>query len=243
MMKRSHDSKKALEAIQMIKDHFNLYTVDLIFGIPEMTESQWVENLETLTSFDPPHISVYSLTIEPKTILHFQINKGKIQELPEEESVNHFNTAIEYLNEKGYFQYEISNYAKKGFEAIHNSAYWRGETCLGFGPSAVGFISPYRYQNISNTYKYIEKINNNELPINFEETLTKVDLLNEKIMTNLRMSEGLDLNSFEETIKNELILKIKKWIENDCLILQNNTIKLTIKGKIISNTIISEIFS
>ena len=154
------------------------FNMDLIFGLPGQFLEKWKANLQQFLDYEIPHLSAYSLTVEPKTALFHQVEKGSLQ-LPREETVaEQFLLAHDFLTENGYRHYEISNYAKPEFEAVHNTNYWRGKPYLGIGPGAHSFDGVVRQWNIANNLKYLKAINHGELPLE-EERLTSTDQLNE----------------------------------------------------------------
>ena len=245
LLKRNHLSQKALESIITAKNNgINNLSIDLIFGIPGSNINLWLENLNRFIELDIDHLSCYNLTVEKKTDLDYRIQKGIVNEIVENLSVEMFLTTIEFLSEHGYEHYEISNYARNKKYAIHNTNYWKGEKYLGLGPSAHSFDGKNRYWNISNVRKYIESIENGISP-NESEKLTENEKYNEYIMTGLRTMWGIDdivINSFGQ--KNYSLFKqtVEDFINQDLILKNNDNYKLSDKGKLYADRIASELF-
>ncbi len=234
------------EARQLGFDNIN---IDLIFAFHGQTLDDWKETLEYVIDKNPEHISVYSLIIEEGTNFYKKYEKGEIEDFDEELYVKMYRFAKEYLSDNSYEQYEISNFSKKDFQCRHNIKYWECEEYFGVGISASGYLNEKRYTNMKNFEKYIQVTNNNILPIDFQERLTKVDIFNEKIMLGLRMDKGIDF-SLIDNIEDEVLKKnIKKTIEKYekkryievCKDDVKKIIKLTQSGKEISNSIILDL--
>jgi oxygen-independent coproporphyrinogen-3 oxidase len=225
MMNRAHDAKQALRCVPESTDiGIENISIDLIYGIPGLSQTDWQANLNQAIALEVPHVSSYCLTVEPKTALAHQIKTAMIAEPNDEEASQHFQTLISQLALHGIEQYEISNFAKRGFESKHNSAYWQGKKYIGIGPGAHGYDGSNRYWNISNNQLYKKAIDNKE-PYFETEALSSIDRYNEYIMTAIRTREGIEKNrlQFFSTIldispsqKNlNKWLKLNKIIESD----------------------------
>ncbi len=231
---RIHDSRTAVRTVKKAADAgFENLSVDLIFNLPNQTIKKWQKNLEIATALPVKHISAYSLIVESGTALKALINKGKVQIASTDYDAKLYLQTIEYLTNKGFAQYEVSNFAKKGFECRHNLFYWRYKDYLGLGPSAHSFIEGKRWLNYSNLTKYVEELSSNFNAIKSSETLTEKEMLEEFVMLSLR-SEGLDLNllsgKFGEDWKANNKGLLKKLEENNFARVEKNKIKLTPKG-------------
>lgn len=245
-LNRVHNGANAISAIEKsIKAGFENLTIDLIYGIPGLTEKKWKENLNIFFDFDIKHLSSYSLTIEPKTALNTLINKNKMVGVNEDESIKHFKILMEETDKKGFIHYEISNYSKEGFYSKHNSVYWLGGNYIGFGPSAHSFNGKSRQWNIANMKQYIESrsIKNTVLET---EYLTINQQYNEYVMTSLRTSWGCDTIHIENVFGNKYVVFFEKtakdFISNKNLIQEGNIYRLTNKGKLFADGIASEFF-
>ena len=158
-MNRAHNVYQAHDSIKRVQDAgWENITVDLIFGTPTLSHEKWQENMQTVIDLNVPHLSAYGLTVEEKTPLHHAIKKGKQLPLDEEKSKVQFEMLMDFIPNNGLEQYEISNYAKEGFESKHNGSYWTDEKYLGLGPSAHSFDGERRIWNISNNISYINSI-------------------------------------------------------------------------------------
>lgn len=193
---RRHDSLSAHKALQLIAMNFVNYSVDLIYGLPGQTIESWRYNVDTLMSLRVPHFSAYLLGIEPGTRLYARLKTGKIHEVAENLVEQMYAYLCETASSQGYNHYEISNFALPGFEAIHNSSYWDGTPYLGLGPSAHSFTGSVREVNPSSLKDYLSKIENGEAAC-FVEEETEVEKINDCIITSLRTSRGLDLNTLD----------------------------------------------
>ena len=192
MLNRRHTSAMAVEAVRNAQQiGFDNISVDLIYGIPGMTLQQWQHNLHTLSMLDVQHLSCYALTVEPGTMLDTLIQKGRIPQVDDDETIKHYNALQQWITDNGFVQYEISNYCKQGFEAKHNSRYWDSTPYLGVGAAAHSFDGCSRQWNIDNVDRYIEGVNSGALAYTAEQ-LSQKDRYNEYIMTALRTSKGLD---------------------------------------------------
>ncbi len=245
-MNRAHNASEAESAIKRVQDAgFENITADLIYGFPLLSEEKWTSNIQQLISMDVPHISAYSMTVEPQTALGHFIKKGVQLPMNEGQSVDQFIQLIGLLEENGYEQYEISNYAKSESYSKHNTNYWRGVPYLGIGPSAHSFNKETRHWNINNNPKYIAAIERKELPSE-QEILTPADKINEYIMTSLRTKWGLDLtylnSSFDSKYFEEFHEQLAEFANSDKVKIENNIVTLTLAGKTLADHIASELF-
>lgn len=245
LMNRAHNSKEAKECLEFATQYFANISVDLIYGIPDCTNQEWRENIQTALSFGVPHISSYALTVEPKTPLASFIKKGIIKNVDDEKAQEQFHILIEELENASFIHYETSNFGKEGFFSQNNSSYWLGKSYVGIGPSAHSFDGNQRSWNVRNNSKYINAIAENTLPIE-RETLSKTDRYNEYIMTGLRTIWGVSFdkirNEFGEKYIEYLENHSKKHLQQDLLYLENQVLKTTKKGKFLSDGIASDLF-
>jgi oxygen-independent coproporphyrinogen-3 oxidase len=244
MLNRRHDSAQAVNALkETINAGFENVTIDLIYGIPGLSQEEWESNLDFSFSFDIKHLSAYHLTIEPGTVFGKMLEKGTISEIDENESAAQFNTLIKKAESAGFIQYEISNFGKPGYFSIHNSNYWKQVNYLGLGPSAHSFNGYSRQWNVRDLKGYIKSINSGKPYFEREELDTK-KRFNEYIMTSLRTMWGIDLEYLEKIFEKEgydyvvnLSLKFRNY---GLMKLEKNSLVLTNQGKLISDNIISE---
>ncbi len=252
LMNRAHNSKEAKECLSTAIDSFDNITIDLIYGIPNMTDEQWKKNLQIAFDFGVNHISSYALTVEPKTALDTFIRQGKYPNASEEAALAHFNILVSETEKQGFVQYEISNFGKPNFFSKHNTSYWQGKSYVGIGPSAHSFNNNIRSWNISNNPKYIKTIQLSELPKE-SEILSEKDRFNEYIMTGLRTIWGVSLEevgqNFGKIFKDDLFKNAQHFIDRDLLIIENcqtecnrSILKVTNKGKFLIDGIASDLF-
>jgi oxygen-independent coproporphyrinogen-3 oxidase len=191
---------------------FENLTIDLIYGVPTATRAHWIENVQKAIDLGVPHLSSYALTVEEKTALAYQIKTQKIQPLDEEEAHQQFLLLTQMATAAGFEHYEISNLAKPGYRAVHNSQYWHGVPYLGVGPSAHSYDGKNRRWNRANNVLYSKAVLSGEKYWE-GETLTEADRYNETIMTRLRLLEGLPKNyveiHFSEPFQNHLVAELK----------------------------------
>jgi oxygen-independent coproporphyrinogen-3 oxidase len=240
-MNRAHTANQADYSLQLAKKFFDNITIDLIYGTPGLTNEKWKQNVDRAISFGIPHLSCYALTVEPKTPLHKMIRQGKAENVNPDEQSEQFLLLMQWLESAGYEHYEISNFAKPGFRSRHNSSYWGAKKYLGIGPSAHSFDSNSRQWNISNNSIYVESIKKGIIPFE-KEILTPLQKTNEYIMTSLRTSEGLNIDSLEKTLRKELIARAGKYMEEHLIQQKENYLVLTKEGKLLADGIAADLF-
>lgn len=245
LMNRAHNATEAMESIQMAKQFFENISIDLIYGIPGMSNERWRTNIETALSLGLPHFSCYALTIEPNTALKKMIEKGKVKPVDDEAAREHFDILTKILKAKGFTHYEFSNYGKPGYFSENNTAYWFGKPYLGIGPSAHSYDGENRKWNINNNTLYIKSIAKGDLPLEKEE-LSTTDRYNEYVMTRLRTMWGVDVKEVEERFgnlyKTHLSNEASKEIELGLLEQNEGILTVTQKGKFLSDGIASNLF-
>ena len=245
LMNRAHNVEEAKKCLEIATHYFDNISIDLIYGVPEMSNEKWLQNIETALSFGVPHISSYALTVEPKTALHSFIQKGIIPQPDDEVAQEHFQILVDKLSENGFIHYELSNFGKENYFSKNNSSYWLGKKYIGIGPSAHSYDGKNRGWNMSNNSLYIKSIQENKLPIEIE-TLTKTDRYNEYIMTGLRTIWGVSFERIEQefgkTYLDYLNQQAAKFIEDHLLFVDDNILRTTKKGKFLSDGIASDLF-
>ncbi len=245
LMNRAHNAEESKKCLQLATKYFKNISVDLIYGIPDCSNEQWLENIHTALSFGIPHISSYALTVEPNTALESFINKGIIKNVDDDKAEEQFVILTEELNKAGFIHYELSNFGKEGFFSKNNSSYWLGKSYLGIGPAAHSFNGKQRSWNVQNNTKYIKSILANELPIQ-REILSVTDMYNEYVMTGLRTIWGVSLqkikSDFGENYSKYLIMQAQKFIDKELLYLKDDVLKTTQKGKFLSDGLASDLF-
>ena len=243
---RIHNGDHARKAIEMAKQvGFDNMTIDLIYGIPTLTEEKWDKNLALFFGYDIPHLSSYALTVERKTALQVLIEKQKLENTDENQSIRHFEILLEQTRQHGFEQYEISNFARPGFYSKHNSTYWLGGYYLGLGPSAHSFNGLSRQWNVKNMKQYIE-LKSIENIVLEKEVLTEEQHYNEYVMTSLRTSWGCDVehirNSFGEKYTTCFQRKIQKYLKERKVMQKGSVYTLTDAGKLFADGIAGDLF-
>lgn len=245
LMNRAHNAAEAKKCLQEATKSFDNITIDLIYGIPGLSNERWIRNIETALAFKLPHISSYALTVEPRTALANFIKKGVIDNVDDELAQEQFQLLSDILEQQGFIHYELSNFAKPGYFSQNNSAYWQGKRYLGIGPSAHSFDGEHRSWNVRNNSVYIKTLEDNILPSE-TETLTLTDKYNEYIMTGLRTIWGVSLEKvvaeFGLNYKSYLLQQSQKHILEDLLYLDDGKLLVTNKGKFLSDGIASDLF-
>jgi len=245
MMNRAHNSAEAKKCLEIATQYFNNISLDLIYGIPGMSNEKWKQNIETALSFGIPHISSYALTVEPKTALNKLIQTGKIAKPSDDLAQEHFSILVETLEDNGFVHYELSNFGKENYFSKNNSAYWLGKKYIGIGPSAHSYDRISRSWNVSNNAMYLKSIQEDKLP-NEIEILSKTDRYNEYIMTGLRTIWGVSLDRIATEFGNDYLdylqKQSQKFINDDLLFIENNVLKPTPKGKFLTDGIASDLF-
>ena len=245
MMNRVHNSEEAKKCLEIATKYFDNISIDLIYGVPEMSNEKWLQNVETALSFNVPHISSYALTVEPKTALHTFIQKGIIPQPDDEVVQEQFHLLVDKLQENGFIHYELSNFGKENYFSKNNSSYWLGKKYIGIGPSAHSYNGISRSWNVSNNMQYLKSIAKNQLPSE-TETLTQTDRYNEYVMTGLRTIWGISLDRIEKEFGKSYLdylnQQAAKYIEDHLLFVDDNILRTTKSGKFLSDGIASDLF-
>ncbi|HEX4887502.1 MAG TPA: radical SAM family heme chaperone HemW [Luteibaculaceae bacterium] len=245
-MNRAHSASEAQLAVELARQAgFENLTIDLIYGIPGMTEEQWKENIQKAIDLKVQHISAYCLTVEERTALHKQVREGRVKEASDEQVEWQVNTLCSMLEQAQFERYEISNFAQSGYESKHNSSYWKGDWYLGIGPSAHSFNGNSRNWNVSNNAVYVQAVQKNEGYSDFEE-IDETTAYNEFVMTRLRTRWGIDLNEVKQRflidIESDFEEELGYLQEDEEAVLANGTLTLTHKGMFFADAIAASLF-
>jgi len=244
-MNRVHRGDEAEASVKRVQDAgFENITIDLIYGYPLLTEHKWKNNLDKAFELDVPHVSAYSMTVEPKTALASFISKKLYPPLNEQQSALQFEQLTDAMATHGFEHYEISNFCKPGHYSRHNANYWRGVKYLGIGPSAHAYNGDTRQWNIANNARYIQSIQNNNIPAEVEE-LTEENRLNEYIMTSLRTMWGLDLdklNAIAPASATVLLKAADSYFDRGWITQKEKSIYLSQTGKLYADSIAADLF-
>ncbi|MGB2761062.1 MAG: radical SAM family heme chaperone HemW [Maribacter stanieri] len=245
LMNRAHNALEAEKCLQLASEHFDNISIDLIYGMPNMTLERWKQNIDKALGFGIPHISSYALTVEPKTALAKFVENGLIIPATDEETQEHFNLLNEILISAGFDCYEISNFGKPGYYSKNNSAYWQQKKYIGIGPSAHSFDGVRRGWNINNNPKYIKSIEQDIVPMEVE-VLSATDKYNEYVMTGLRTIWGVSLTRISEEFgpkfKDYALMQADKFIEQHLLYIDDEILKTTKKGMFLADGIAADLF-
>ncbi len=245
-MNRSHSAEQAIGSVKNAQAiGIKNISIDLIYGLPNLTKEKWAANLEQAFKLGVPHLSAYCLTIEEKTAFNHFLKTGKIILPKEAETIEQFEMLMCETEKQGFIHYEISNFCKEGMQSRHNSSYWTGEHYLGVGPSAHSYNGVSRQFNVANNNKYIKGIS--EGTPDFEiEILTEANKYNEYIMTGLRtiwgVNPGTVSSNFGEEKLNGLMNSAEPYIAAGDLQWKQDCLILTQKGKLLADKIASDLF-
>lgn len=240
-LSRKHDSRHARLVLEWAQEAgFQEVTMDLIYGIPTLTEEKWLKNLDIFFSTGINHLSAYALTVEENTALGQRIRKGLAAPVDEETAVRHYEILTQQAGNHGFEHYEISNFARPGHHSRHNTIYWKGEKYLGLGPSAHSFDGVSRQWNVASVRDYCDNYS-------FErEELTLDDRYNEYIMTSLRTMWGVDSdyiqNNFGLKYAEKFKKSTKKYILNGKMYQKGEKYVLTDNGVLFADGIAAELF-
>lgn len=247
-MNRVHNSEQAHAAIEIARlAGFDNFTIDLIYGIPVASEQDWRKNLDLFLSLNIPHLSAYALTVEPKTPLDRMIHKGQKKAPSDDAFQMQFGFLQDYLGQAGYRHYEISNFALRGYESKHNSAYWKRKPYIGIGPSAHSFLEPVRSWNVRSNVRYMEALEKGK-PYREEEHLSAWEIWNEEVLIGLRTAEGVDIEGLSNKLPQVKVLNLeatldrfekKAWLSR----INNGLVRLNREGMPFADYIASELFA
>lgn len=240
-LNRRHKSFQVERAIDILHEHgVGNISIDLMFGFPGQTRDSWKEDVRRAISLDIQHISAYSLMYEEGTKLYRMLKENMIKEIDEEVSLNMYNELINILCGAGYEHYEISNFAKKGYRAQHNSSYWHDIPYLGIGAAAHSYNIKSRQWNVSDINKYIESISHDTVPFTFEPIDADTHY-NDIVTTELRTSEGIDLSRLDDKYMQYIVKQAARHVADKTVAINDGHLKLTREGLYISDMIMSDL--
>lgn len=245
LLHRRHNSDEVKHAVKLLRETgIKNISIDLMFGFPDESLSQWKEDISAALALNVEHISAYSLMYEEDTPLWKMLDTGKVKEIDEELSLTMFKELVCQLTDAGYEHYEISNFARPGYRSRHNSSYWHQVPYIGLGAAAHSFDLNSRQWNVADLKLYIEEINNGIIPMEREE-LDNDTTFNDIITTALRTSDGIDLNAMETRLgkryRNTLISAAGKHLEQGLLEIRHDRLRLTAEGIFISDMVMSDL--
>ena len=246
LMNRAHRSDQALVALELISKIFVNYSLDLIYGMPYSSITEWEQNLEAALDFNPPHISVYALTVEEKTALFHQVKQGEVLLLPEEAVEAQYQLMVKKLEGLGYLNYEFSNFGKPNFFSVNNQNYWKGKPYLGIGPAAHSFDGfQIRRWNVSSNLIYLKSIEQGKLAFE-EEQLSQKDRYNEYLMTGLRTLEGISLVYVQKTFGKRYALYLEeqaaRHLSKQFFFWDGDHLKVSANSKFLTDGLAADLF-
>ena len=229
---RQHAPEEIAETCDLLREHgLTNINIDLMFALPEQSEEKWLTTIEAALACKPNHVSAYALTYEEDTPFFEKLQRGELRR-DEEREIAMFTQTREMLGAAGLIDYEISNFARPGFESQHNLAYWRGADYLGLGPSACSTIGAMRWKNVADTKAYAEKIAQNESVREEIETLDAATRTKERIMFGLRMREGVALEEFDAAASH-----LKELEANGLAFEEAGRVRLTSRGQLVADSV------
>ncbi len=245
VLERTHAPPEVAQTVTACRqaglDDINL---DLIFAIPGQTPGRWRANLAAALALEPTHLSCYSLTYEPGTRLHEQLEAGRVQRLDADLDAAMYETAIDVLAEAGLEQYEISNFARPGRRCRHNLVYWHNEPYLGIGPSAAGFVDGVRYKNAADVAGYVRALEAGRLPAARREKRDRDAQARESAMLGLRLIDGLDRRAFAERFGRDptayFAHAVARNVERGLLTVTADKVRLTRAGLLLADTVVAD---
>ena len=245
-LNRVHSRMEALDCIAKAQNKgFKNISIDLIYGIPHQDHSIWEKDLKTTIELEVPHISSYCLTIEEKTVFGNWLRKGIIKQVEDDYAAEQHEIMVDTFEHAGYEHYEVSNFSKPGMHSRHNSSYWKREKYLGVGPGAHSFNGRTRQYNIANNSIYLKSLKENRVPFSLEE-LTRVDAINEEILTRMRTKWGLGISYLKDKYNYDIMSDKKAMVDEmlgkDLIFKKDNILYLTKSGKLLADHIASELF-
>lgn len=241
-MGRAHDAAHALKSIDLIaKAGFASWTIDLIYGLPEMDLAEWDEQLTIALDHGMPHLSAYCLTVEAKTALAHQVQNCQVTMPGDDAQHAQFDRLMERMERAGLDHYEISNFGKEGHYARHNTSYWQGVPYLGIGPSAHSFNGTVRRWNVANNARYIKALAA-ESTYWESETLTAAERTNERLMTGLRTQWGVELSALEVDALRINSSALERYVSIGQATVQDGRLFLTKAGRHFADRIASDLF-
>ncbi len=245
-LNRAHNAEAAQNCVGLARDAgFDNISIDLIYAIPNQNHEAWDKNIDSALALKPNHISSYSLTIEEKTAFGRWAASGKLKPQDDEFAATQLIMLMGKLEENGFEQYEVSNFALPQFQSKHNSSYWKQQPYLGIGPSAHSYNGSSRQFNINNNNLYLKSLEKNIIPATIE-VLTQAEIINDYLLTTLRTSWGASLSTIKENFNFNLMEEyepyINSLIKNNFAIIENETLILTKSGKLLADKIASDLF-
>ena len=235
VLDRTHNPANVLSSVEILKKAgFTNFSLDLIYGTPGESLEDWSNSLKDAIAINPPHISAYSLVIEPGTKMGSQLSRGEIKAVSDDDAADKYQLAEKLLNENGYSWYEISNWAKENKECQHNLNYWKGNNWWGIGPGAHSHINGVRWWNQKLPKNWRESLDKDQSPALARENLTNEQIRNEEVMLLSRLKTGINRSDFDQ--KN-----IEKLIEDKLVNDVSGKLELTLEGRLLADVVFRQL--
>jgi oxygen-independent coproporphyrinogen-3 oxidase len=245
-LNRGHNSQKAIASVEIArKAGFDNLSIDLMYAIPGASQAMWEANLAMALQLQPEHIAAYCLTIEKNTVFGHWHARGKLKAVEEEAAARQFETLAEVLTTHHYEHYEISNFTQSGYQAQHNTNYWKQGQYLGVGPGAHSYDGVTRQYNVAHNQRYIDSLQRGVVPFT-AEILTRKDHINEYLMTSLRTQWGCDVvwlkTQYGYGLEQTKSTYLKQLIDRQLAVLHGGKLLLTRWGKLLADQIAMDLF-
>ncbi|MGI2326533.1 radical SAM family heme chaperone HemW [Planococcus sp. YIM B11945] len=242
---RTHSNGDVARAVEEAREvGFTNISFDLMYGLPGQTMAQWDDTLEQAFAFDLPHFSAYSLIIEPKTVFYNLMTKGKLNTVTEDLEADMYDKLMNEMERRGLKQYEISNFARPGFESRHNLLYWDNAEYIGAGAGAHGYVHGVRYSNAGPLKKYMAPLDEGARPLLNTHEVPLHEQMEEEMFLGLRKTAGVSMSGFQEKFRKSMGAVygdiLQKEIAKENLVIDNDFIKLTKKGRFVGNEVFEQ---
>lgn len=242
---RTHSNGDVARAVESARAvGFTNLSFDLMYGLPGQTMAQWDETLEQAFAYDLPHFSAYSLIIEPKTVFYNLMTKGKLNTVTEDLEADMYEKLMSEMDKRGLKQYEISNFARPGYESRHNLLYWDNAEYIGAGAGAHGYVNGVRYSNAGPLKKYMEPLEEGKRPLLNTHDVPLNEQMEEEMFLGLRKTAGVSLSKFQEKFQQPIVDIygdiLKKEIDRHNLVIEQDFVKLTKKGRFVGNEVFEQ---
>lgn len=240
-LNRHQSAADVFRLLELVEGHIDNVSVDLILGLPDVSSDEWKLLLETVVKWPIKHISIYFLTVHEDTPLYFKVKENYVTLPSDETMIELYYWSIDFVRMHGFNQYEISNFAREGFQSRHNSIYWHRKPYKAFGLGACSFDGSQRFQNEKNLLKYMQLITSTGQAIAYRESLTKQQIHTEKVMLGIRQSKGVLLTDIMEDLdardREKIELRIAQLLDHQLVEKKDNRLALTPRGLAVENEI------
>ncbi|MFB1080611.1 radical SAM family heme chaperone HemW [Jeotgalibacillus sp. JSM ZJ347] len=239
---RNHRADDVYRSVREAQEEgFSNISIDLIYALPDQTLEDFEDTIDRALELDLPHYSGYSLIVEPKTVFYNLMRKGRLPLPGEDTEAAMYDLLMDKMAAKGLNQYEISNFAKPGYESLHNLTYWENENYYGFGAGAHGYVNGVRYSNIGPVSKYIQSLKDDQLPVFHQADVTIHEQMEEEMFLGLRKTEGVSISHFKRKFDKDLMqvfeAPVKDMTERNLLETSGDRIRLTREGRFLGNEV------